>query len=139
MNQYEFSARPAMHAVDTALIAKQPSMTKALQLCQTLSGLDDKAFYGVGGIVKDQAQWSRIMNAGAHNFPQDGLNTFMDKAENEAPLLWLLYSRGYDLDSLRHRETEMEKRVRLAEERALKAEEKARILTEAMHGRTTTV
>ena len=137
MSQYEFSARPAMHAVDTALIAKQPSMTSALQLCKTLSGLDDKAFYGVGGIVKDQAQWSRIMNAGAHNFPQDALNMFMDKAENEAPLLWLLYSRGYDLESLRHRETEMEKRVRLAEERALKAEEKARILTEAMHGRIT--
>jgi len=116
MNQYELTARPDMQVVDPALIARQPSMTKALQLCQTLSGLDDKAFLGPGGVVKDGAQWSRIMGSGQHNFPQDSLNTFMDKAGNEAPLLWLLHSRGYDITSLRKLETETERDLRLARE-----------------------
>ena len=116
MNQFEIASRPAMQSIDAALIAKQPSMTKALQLCQTLSGLDDKAFTGVGGVVKDAAQWSRIMGSGQHNFPQDELNKFMDKAQNEAPLLWLLHSRGYDIDSLRKLETETERELRLARE-----------------------
>jgi len=57
MNQFEIASRPAMQAIDPALIAKQPSMTQALKLCQTLSGMDNKAFTGAGGIVKDEAQW----------------------------------------------------------------------------------
>lgn len=105
-----------MQSVDVDLIAKQTSMSKALNLCQTLSGFDDSKFYGDGGIVKDQAQWSRIMGPSAHNFPHDKLNLFLDIAGNEAPLLWWLHSRGYDLSSLRKRETETERRLREAEE-----------------------
>lgn len=105
-----------VQAVDPQLVIRQPSMTKALQLCQTLSGKDDAQFYGQGGIVKDQAQWSRIMGPSNHNFPHEKLNLFMDLAGNEAPLLWLLQSRGYDLNSLRLLETETEKHLRLARE-----------------------
>lgn len=112
--QHELNARPPMQAIDSSMIAKQPSMTRALILFQTMSGLDDKAFTGETGIVKDAAQWSRIMGAGQHNFPHDKLNVFMDKAGNEAPLLWLLHSRGYDLDSLRKQETETEQLLREA-------------------------
>ena len=103
-------------AIDPLLIAKQPSMTKALVLCQTLSGKPDDHFYGEKGIVKAQAQWSRVMGASDHNFPHDKLNLFMDLAGNEAPLMWLLHSRGYDLHSVRLRETETEKKLRLAQE-----------------------
>jgi hypothetical protein len=102
--QFEVMERPPMVAVDVAL-------------CQTLSGKDDAQFYGKGGIVNDQAQWSRIMGPSNHNFPHDKLNLFMDKAGNEAPLLWLLHSRGYDIGSLHKRETETERKLRLAEER----------------------
>jgi len=105
-----------VQAVDPQLVVRQPSMSKALHLCQTLSGKDDAQFYGTGGIVKDQAQWSRIMGPSSHNFPHEKLNLFMDLAGNEAPLLWLLQSRGYDLNSLRLRETETEKKLRLSEE-----------------------
>lgn len=133
--QYELTTRPRMMEVDPLTVARLPTMTKALAFCQSLSGFDDKDFVGDGGIVKDAAQWSRIMNSGQHNFPQDQLNKFMDKAGNEVPLLWLLHSRGYDLGSLRHQETELEKKLRLAEERAARAEEKNRVLVEAMHGR----
>lgn len=105
-----------VQAVDPQLVIRQTSMTKALHLCQTLSGKDDAQFYGKGGIVKDQAQWSRIMGPSNHNFPHEKLNLFMDIAGNEAPLLWLLQSRGYDLNSLRLLETETEKKLRLAQE-----------------------
>lgn len=50
-------------------------------------------------------------------------------------LLWMLHARGYDVTSLRRQETEMERRARLAEERASKAEEKVRVLMEAIGGR----
>lgn len=133
--QLELNVRPPMQAVDPSLISKQPTMTKALILCQTMSGLDDKSFLGEHGVVKDAAQWSRIMGSGQHNFPHDKLNLFMDKAGNEAPLLWLLNSRGYELSSLRKQETDTERRLRLAEE-ALHAERaKNRIMVDAMNGR----
>lgn len=115
-SQFSIPMTAHIQAVDPALIVKQPTMTKALQLCQTLSGKDDAQFYGPDGIVKDQAQWSRIMGSSPHNFPHDKLNLFMDLAGNEVPLMWLLHSRGYDLNSLRHLETETEKRLRLAQE-----------------------
>lgn len=116
LSQFVMPLSHVMQEVDPALIAKQPSMSKALTLCQTLSGIDDSQFYGDGGIVKDQAQWSRIMGPSNHNFPHDKLNLFMDKCKNEVPLLWLLHSRGYELSSLRKRETDTERRLRLAEE-----------------------
>lgn len=102
--------------VDHALVIRQSSLTKALHLCQTLSGKDDAQFYGNGGIVKDQAQWSRIMGPSSHNFPHDKLNMFMDIAGNEAPLMWMLQSRGYDLNSLHLLESETEKKLRKSQE-----------------------
>ena len=125
--QKDLGIRPEMQKVDHSAIAAQPTMTKALQLCQNLSGLDDKMFYGTKGVVTSQAQWSRILGSGQHNFPQDNLNLFMDIAGNEAPMLWLLHSRGYDLNSLRKRETETEQRLRLANERIAQLEAEARI------------
>lgn len=135
MDQHELTVRPEMHAVSPAMIAKQPSMSAALKLCQTLSGLDDKAFTGPKGIVKDTAQWSRIMNSGQHNFPQDELNKFMDKAENEAPMLWLVHSRGYDIGSLRKLETETERALRISEERASRLEERLKYAESLLKGR----
>ena len=135
MDQHELTVRPEMHAVSPAMIAKQPSMSAALKLCQTLSGLDDKAFTGPKGIVKDTAKWSRIMNSGQHNFPQDELNKFMDKAENEAPMLWLVHSRGYDISSLRKLESQTEMALRMERELRLKTEEKLRYAESLLKGR----
>lgn len=41
---------------------------------------------------------------------------FLRTAGNDAPLLWMLHARGYDLHSLRKRETELERDLRLARE-----------------------
>ena len=84
-------------AIDVEVISKTHSMTRAIALGQTLSGLEDKELTGDRGIVKDPARWSRI-KSGQHFFPQDKLNQFMDATGNEAPLLYLLHSRGYDLN-----------------------------------------
>jgi hypothetical protein len=113
LSQFQLPLQTAMQAIDPALVARQTSMTKALQLCQTLSGKDDAQFYGAGGIVKEQAQWSRIMGTSNHNFPHDKLNLFMDLAGNEAPLLWLAHSRGYDIERMHKVETELERQNRL--------------------------
>lgn len=113
LSQFHIPMTPEPQAVDKALIAKQPTMGRALQLCQTLSGLDDAQFYGPNGIVKDQAQWSRVMGPSGHHFPHDKLNLFMDLAGNEVPMLWLLHSRGYDLESLRKTQTETERQLSL--------------------------
>jgi len=120
--QHELPLRPKMRSIDQELIAAQSSLTQALKLGQSLSGKDDKLFVGPAGIVSDSAQWSRIMKGGQHHFPQDKLNLFMDITGNEAPLLWLLHSRGYDLASLRQRETQMERDLREANERIVQLE-----------------
>jgi hypothetical protein len=134
--QFEITARPPMMAIDPALIANQTSMTKALVLCQTLSGLPDAQFYGEGGIVKHQAQWSRIMSENSeHNFPHDKFNVYMDKAGNEAPMLWLLHSRGYDIGKLHLRETETERLLRLERQDNERLRAERRLLMEAIGGR----
>lgn len=133
--QYEIPMKPPMQSIDPALIHRQQSMTKALQLCQTLSGHDDAKFYGPTGIVKDQAQWSRIMGqSNSANFPQDKLNLFMDLAGNEAPLMWLVHARGYEIESLRPIETQVERENRLLKERVAMLEHDKRVLTEALRG-----
>lgn len=116
LSQFEVPMSCEMQEVDPLLIAKQPTMSKALSLSQTLSGKDDAQFYGTSGIVKDQAQWSRIMGSSSHNFPHDKLNLFMDLTGNEVPMLWLLHSRGYDLSSLHKLESETERENRLLRE-----------------------
>jgi hypothetical protein len=115
-SQHELGLHPEMQPLSASSIARIPSMTQALVLCQTLSGKEDKAFLGANGVVKDQAQWSRIMGASPHNFPHDKLNRFMDLAGNEAPLMWLLHSRGYDIERLSHVETKLERHNRLLRE-----------------------
>lgn len=132
---FELPLAAYVQRVDHQLISRQHNMTKALQLCQTLSGKDDAQFYGPKGIVKDQAQWSRIMGPSSHNFPHDKLNLFMDIAGNEAPLLWLLHSRGYDLASLRKMESATERRLRLTEEALAAERTKVQVLTNALNGR----
>jgi hypothetical protein len=44
----------------------------------------------------------------------------MDFCGNDAPLLWMLHARGYDLASLRKRESETEKELRIAREELAK-------------------
>jgi hypothetical protein len=123
MKQLELSIKPHMQDVDTAVVSRQPSLTSALILCQTISGLEDKEITGKGGVINDAATWSRI-KAGSNNFPQDNLIRMMTVCQNEVPLIWLADRMGYELSP---KVSEMERRVmveriekeRLAHENAL--------------------
>ncbi|MCL2656122.1 MAG: hypothetical protein FWD62_01665 [Betaproteobacteria bacterium] len=131
--QAELRLKPEMQHVDARAIDAQPSLTAAIRLCQQLSGLEDKAIVGQNGIVPDVAQWSRITKSGQHYFPQDRLNTYMDLCGNEAPLIWLARSRGYELVAL---ETEMERRLRAEREKADELERENRLLKKLLTGKT---
>lgn len=103
-----------MREIDLRLIRQQPSMLSAIKLCISMGGFEaDKEVYRSLGI--DAGHWSRIHRGEAH-FPIDKLTALMDLCSNEAPLLWLVDSRGYDLTSMRKRETDLEKQNRLLRE-----------------------
>lgn len=123
--------------LDYKLIHQQPTLLAAVKLCISMGGFEaDKEVYGPLGI--DAGHWSRIHRGEAH-FPLGKLCDLMDLCGNEAPMLWLLDERGYDLHSLRRQETETERELRLAHEEIerMRAERRAErnLLSEVMAGR----
>jgi hypothetical protein len=85
-------------------------MLGAIKLCISAGGFDaDKQVYVEIGI--DAGHWTRVMHGEAH-FPVNKLPALMELCGNDAPLLWLVNDRGYDLHSLRKKETETEKENR---------------------------
>lgn len=119
-----------MRSIDEGLIATQQTMLAAIKLCISLGGFDaDKEVYGLLGI--DAGHWSRIHKGEAH-FPVNKLCALMDLAGNEAPLMWLVHARQYDLSSLRKRETETERKLRLALERIEELEARERLTIEVL-------
>jgi hypothetical protein len=130
-------AKTDMQEIDHALIRKQPTLLSAVKLCISMGGLEaDKEVYVPLGI--DPGHWTRIMRGEAH-FPIDRLPDLMDLCGNEAPLMWLLDNRGYDLHSLRRKESETERELRLAREEIarMRAEQliERRLLNEIITGR----
>ena len=106
-------------AVDIEAIRRQPSMTKAIVLCADLAGfVNDKDL--CRSVDLDPAVWARI-KSGQANFPHDKLDALCDQAGNEVPLVWWADRRGYSLTPL---ESELEKRLRVAEEKRIAAEER---------------
>lgn len=99
-------------------IAMEKSLGAAIELCAKAAGLEPKQVMDalkVDGKPLDKAQWSR-WTSGQEGVVWPKFVALMDRCGNDAPLLWMLHTRGYDLHSLRHRETETERRLRLAEE-----------------------
>lgn len=124
-----------MQEIDHASIIRQPSLTKAIVLCADLAGfVNDKDLCRAIGM--DPAVWARI-KAGQANFPHDKFCEFFDEAGNEAPLLWLLHQRGYDLHSLRKRETETEKLLRFERDKVAQLERDKAVLVAAIRGEAT--
>jgi hypothetical protein len=96
-------------------IARKSSLGGAIQLCAEAAGYElDKTLQIEMDV--DKAQFSRWLS-GTEGIIWDKLRRLMDLCGNDAPVLWQLHQRGYDLNSLRKRETETERKLRLAEER----------------------
>lgn len=115
--------------VDPTLVHRQKSMLAAVALCMQAAGIADKE--ACLALELDPAHWSRICAGNAH-FPLSLLGPLMDLCGNEAPLMWLAKSRGYELRPL---ETETQRRLRLEHERAEKLQDENRLLREMLVGR----
>ena len=114
-------------------LARQKSFSGALALGASVAGLDlEKEVHIPLGI--DAGHWTRIRSGSAGTDWQK-LEAICDLYGNDAPILWMLYQRGYDLHSLRKRETETERALREAKERIEGLERDKRVLVEALSGR----
>lgn len=95
-------------------ITRERSLGGAIALCAKAAGfeLDKQLALELG---TDKGQFSRWLS-GQEGIIWPKLAKLMDTCGNDAPVLWMLHQRGYDLASLRRRETEMEKENRLLRE-----------------------
>jgi hypothetical protein len=95
-------------------VARKHSLGEAIHLCAELAGFSlDKELQTALGV--DKAQFSR-WHSGTEGIVWPKFAHLMDVCGNEAPLLWMLHQRGYDLHSLRRLESETEKQNRLLRE-----------------------
>ena len=114
-------------------VARERTLGGAIALCAKAAGLEPKQL-AIGGKAIDKGQWSRWLSDG-EGVMWDKLAAVMDQCGNDAPLLWMLQARGYDLASLRKRETEVERQLREMREKLAQSELRNRVLTEALAGR----
>lgn len=100
--------------VTPAEISRKRSLGDSISLCIEAAGFEPKQIK-VDGRHIDKAQWSRWASE-TEGIKWPKLREVMDQCGNDAPLLWMLHDRGYDLFSLRRRETELERDLRQARE-----------------------
>jgi hypothetical protein len=105
MNQLGFP-----NEVTAAEILRESTLGGAIALCAKVAGLEPKQVNAA--VDGDKAQFSRWISGG-EGITWPKLVALMDACGNDAPLLWMLHARGYDLHSLRRRETETERLLRL--------------------------
>ena len=116
------------------LVRKQ-SLGGAIELCAELGGFSlDKSLQQELGV--DKAQFSR-WQSGSEGVVWPKFTRLMDACGNDAPVLWMLHQRGYDLHSLRKQESETVRELRLAREALDQERMKNRVLIEALSGRIT--
>ena len=95
-------------------VERKHTLGGAIELCAELGGYTlDKQLQQELGV--DKAQFSR-WHSGTEGVQWSKFVQLMDKCGNDAPVLWMLHQRGYDLHSLRRRETEIERENRLMRE-----------------------
>lgn len=111
------------------LIRRQSSLTAAVALCISLSGLEEKEIYIPLDI--DPGHWTRIRKGEAH-FPLDKLNLLMELCGNQAPLLWLADSNGYGLVMLK---SELERRLEETELALQKSREREELMRDLLQGK----
>jgi hypothetical protein len=112
-------------------VAREVTLGGSIALCAKAAGLAPKEVQDA--IKADKAQFSRWTDD-KEGITWSKLCALMDVCGNDAPLFWMLHARGYDLHSLRKRETDLEKQLRMVrEELAREKQERAverRLFTE---------
>jgi plasmid maintenance system antidote protein VapI len=95
-------------------IEREKTLGGAIGLCAKAAGFElDKELQRELNV--DKAQFSRWLS-GQEGIVWPKLSQLMLVCGNDAPVLWMLHQIGYDLNSLRKRETETERRLREAME-----------------------
>lgn len=126
----ELPLRSAPTEVRPEDIARQPSFGSALALGAAAAGLDlEKEVHIPLGI--DAGHWTR-MRSGEAGIQWKKLKAVCDLFGNDAPLLWMLYQQGYDLHSVRRRESEVDRENRELKEEIEQLKRDKRVLAEAM-------
>jgi hypothetical protein len=113
-------------------VAREATLGGSISLCAKAAGLAPKEVQDA--LKADRAQFSRWTDD-KEGITWSKLAALMDLCGNDAPLLWMLNERGYDLHSLRRQETETEKALRLVKEENAALKTANRVLVDAMHGR----
>lgn len=91
-------------------VSREQSLGGAIDLCAKVAGFSfDKELQLALGV--DKAQFSR-WQSGAEGIVWPKLAKLMDHCGNDAPVLWMAHTRGYDLNAMRRRETETERENR---------------------------
>ena len=104
------SLSPKRPEIPDEIVAAQPNMTSAINLCISASGLEDKEIYL--SLKVDPGHWTRIRQGRAH-FPVDQLERLMLLCANDVPMRWLARRRGFDL---KPREDHKDKKLRELEQ-----------------------
>ena len=106
-------------AVEPDEVRRKPSLGKALEYCAELAGYAyDKQLEDAlrrHGCPVDKTQLSRWQQ-GSEGIKWDRFVALMDVCGNDAPVLWMLHQRGYDLHGLRRLESDTERENRLLRE-----------------------
>lgn len=126
MNQLAFPSD-----VTAQEIFREKTLGGAIGLCAKAAGLEPKQVQDA--LKSDKAQFSRWTDD-KEGILWTKLEALMDVCGNDAPLLWMLHARGYDVASLRRRETEVERQLREAREQIEMLMHDKRVLTEALRG-----
>lgn len=92
--------------VSDAVVFKQPNSKAALGLSIMSAGLEYQAIYQPLGI--NSGVWTKIINTGSSNFPNDLLGEFHKLVDNDIYIRWL--ANQCDLDVLQ-RKTTLEERL----------------------------
>lgn len=102
--------------VNPVEVVRKPTMGAAIALCVELAGMEPKQIQG--RLNMDKGQWSR-WESGSEGVMWPKFSALMDVCGNDAPLLWMVHARGYDLHAMRKLETATERENRqLREENA---------------------
>ena len=106
------------HEVTHIEVMREKSLGGSIALCIKAAGYEPKQAMDavkVEGKPLDKAQLSR-WESGQEGVIWPKFSALMDACGNDAPLLWMAHSRGYDLYSMRKLESETEKENRMLRE-----------------------
>jgi hypothetical protein len=113
-------------------VGREVSLGGSISLCAKAAWLTPKEVQDA--LKADRSQFSRWTDD-KEGITWSKLSALMDTCGNDAPLLWMLHARGYDIHSLRKRETELETLLRTVKEQNEALRTANRVLVEAMNGR----